>query len=75
MNGAPLEVTADLTGDAPALLALASDAPLALEGTALEDHLVGMRDPRTALEAIRVWAFQEARNRQTTLTLAHVPLD
>jgi len=75
VDGTRIKVEYRSKGDQPEMLALASDAPLALEGAALEEALVGIRDPRTALEAIRVWAFQEALNRQTTLTVARIPLN
>ena len=75
VDGTRIKVEYRSKGDQPEMLALASDAPLALEGAALEEAHVGIRDPRTALEAIRVWAFQEALNRQTTLTVARIPLN
>lgn len=57
------------------LLALVSDIPadqepLVLEGAALEKEVQGLRPGSPSLEAIRVWAFQEARARQVTLSIA-----
>lgn len=48
----------------------ADQEPLVLEGAALEKEVQGLRPGFPSLEAIRVWAFQEARNRQVTLSIA-----
>jgi hypothetical protein len=41
-----------------------------LEGAALTKEVQSLRPGNPSLEAIRVWAFQEARNRQVTLSIA-----